>query len=82
MTFETFISEQLEAHGLWPDEATDVVTIAKAHNHLDAMSGRWKDDMAGYPPAIGSTLWVSVKLIALKYLRETKPQHFAIGMLQ
>lgn len=74
------LEEMLVANGLWDDEAQHIMDQAEKDESLEAMKGRWNDDIEGYPPQLLAVTWMSVKLQAKKWLEDNKPQHFALAM--
>lgn len=81
MTIREKMEEMLVDHMLWPDEAKAVVAAAEKDEVLDAMQGRWGQDTEGYPPQVVVATWISVKHVAVEWLKANKPQHFALMAL-
>ena len=75
MTIRQFLEEQLVANGLWPNEATEVMDLVVAGN--EPMQGRWNEDKTAYPSQLLTVLFLSAKAVAIKWIDENKPQHFA-----
>ena len=82
MTIQTHIETELENHGLWPNEAEIVIGKAKSDERLLPVVKRWEDETSGYPPVMIQAIWLYVRSIALDYLRQVSPSHFAIALLQ
>jgi hypothetical protein len=85
MTIEEKVKDMLVEHGLWDNEAVIVVEKAKeAPNLVSMIEGhdRWADDVSGYPTGLLATVFVSVKYIAIDWLKAEKPMHFALPMLE
>ncbi len=82
MSIREKMKEQLEESGLWPNEADAVMTRAEAAPMLACMKDHWTRDAATYLPSLFVVTWISVKAVAIDYLKETAPQHFALAVLQ
>ena len=73
------IEEALVNHGLRPDEAKAVVDRFAKSPGCEAV--KWGDPAEAHPKELLAVLWISAKSIAIEYLKETKPTHFALGVL-
>jgi hypothetical protein len=73
MTFEQYAHQELQANGLFDDQATEIVANAKGHKLLADLNGRWNDDVGGYPPVIKNIFWVSLKRVTLEYIEAKCP---------
>lgn len=82
MTLRKYFEQKLEEHGLWPQEAVQVMDAAEQSDLLADMQGRWDQSSEGYPPQLLVVVWMSVKLQAKRWLTDNVPQHFALGMFQ
>jgi len=82
MTIQETIHKMLCNHGIWDNEAAAIIEQAKADKTLEAMQNRWNDDAKGYPKSVLVITWIAVKRIAVEWLQEHKPKHFALFMLQ
>jgi pyruvate carboxylase len=81
MTFRDKMQQMLVEHGLWPEEASQVMEQCVADKMLESMQGRWGDDVSGYPTQMSTIVWMSVKAIAVKWIESNKPMHFAKAIL-
>jgi hypothetical protein len=75
------MKRMLESFGCWPNEAVAILDRAKTDAGCLPMASRWQDRADGYESSMMTILWMAVKMVAIDYLRETKPRHFAITML-
>jgi len=80
MTFAQKLVDLLEQNGMWPDEAKTVAEIVKSDVANEAMSGRWNDDISGYPATMVAILWISAKTTALKWIDENHRLAWYRGM--
>jgi hypothetical protein len=82
VTIREKMTSLLVNHGLWPKEAAEVMRreVEAAPNEL--MRHRWDDPAEDYPQPLLVALWVGVRTRAVSYLKETKPEHFAIRVLE
>ena len=76
--FYKLIHDMLVDHGLWPEEATEI--MGRVARVTPNMENRWKDPPDGYPVAVFRTLWIIARIEALRWIDETKPMHWARGM--
>lgn len=82
MTIRKKMEEDLINHGLWPDEAVIILNNARESKVLESMEERWEEDTGGYPTQLLAAVWMSIKPIALDWIKTNKPQHFARFMLE
>jgi len=91
MTFREKMIELLVGCGCWPAEATAIMDVAEADKDdpqseggdpLVSMRGRWNDQVEDYPPQMIVVTWMLVRMLAVRYLTESKPKHFAIPILK
>lgn len=85
MTLREYMGKQLEISGLWPNEAAEVMNfIIEEDARLGAAisTAKWSEESSGYAVPILATTLISVKQDALNWLRENKPNHFAIALLE
>jgi hypothetical protein len=82
MTIREKLVAQLVDHGLWPQEALDVIKIYEDSDAGVSMKGRWDEDISEYPVALLSTLFLILKGEAVKWIDANKPMHFARGILE
>ncbi len=81
-TIREAMAERLIAHGIWPAEAEAILDVAADHRMLEPMQGRWGNSTADYPEVLQGVTWLSVGAIAVGWLTENKPDHFALIILQ
>jgi len=81
MTIREVLEKRLCEHGMWPDEAKQVLKNAETHATCEAMKGRWDEQESGYPGFMLRVLWVSVTKIAVEWIDANKPKHFARSIL-
>ncbi len=74
MTIQERILELLQEHGMWPDQAAEVVEMVKADKANEAMAGRWDDSAEGYSISLIAALWFSIKDTALQYIDANCPK--------
>ena len=74
MTFETKLISMLVERGFFDNDAKQVMEEVKAHKTSESMTGRWDDDMEGYPPQMLAVLWVSAEISALDWIKANKPK--------
>lgn len=79
-TIRATITDRLQEHGLWPQEAEAVMSAVEAAPENESMKGRWGETPDAYPPMIMTLAWLSAKTKAVEWIDENKPQHFARGM--
>lgn len=80
MTIKEKFETMLVSKGLWPQEAK--VALERVIANDPSMEGRWDDECEGYPDSLLVSIWMNVRRHAADYLKETKPKHFAIRMLE
>lgn len=81
MTIEKYVTEWLFEQGLWEDECVAIISYCKKESGgMNAI--RWSDNKDGYPEQFYKALLYSVKQFAISWLKENKPQHFALFMLE
>lgn len=81
-SFRNFFTVKLVNSGLWYREAEAVMEQIEDVKGAESMKGRWNDRVADYPPVMSSVLWLHVRHAAIDYLKATKPQHFALAVLE
>ena len=80
MTIRKLLEEKLCENGLWPAEATKIITELEGEKSSAAMAGRWDEDSSAYPEALLSVLWVSARSQAALWLEKNNPRHWARPM--
>lgn len=81
MKIQTKLEDVLVMHGLWADEAKEVVAELQADKDYAAMVGRWEHDASEYPPQMFAVLAAAAKHAALGWIDRKAPQHFARSIL-
>lgn len=79
MTIRAFLENMLFKHGMWPNEATEIVQKTFAENK--EMKNRMEDMIDSYPKPLLAVLTLTTKLAAVKWIDENKPKHFARHIL-
>jgi hypothetical protein len=74
MTFEQLAHDHLFNNGMFEDNVSAVIELAKKDEVLDSMSGRWTDKTDDYPPFMEKIFILSLDHVALKYIDENIPQ--------
>lgn len=82
MTIREKMKERLVKNALWPNEADAIIDNATYDESLKSMGGRWNETIEGYPPQLLSTVWASIKFIAIEWINKNKPMHIARLMLE
>lgn len=82
MTFtQHFITELVHA-GVRGADALEIMERSEASPLLNAMVGKWGEDISGFPPFLLAPIWLSVKDVAVEYLKETNPENPVIAALE
>ncbi len=81
MSIRQQIEQHIESCGLFADEATAVMTRLEASELGEPMKGRWDEDVAAYPPGMMAVAITYAKSVAVAYIDETCPEHWARPML-
>lgn len=79
-TIEQALATQLYNMGLFEEQAEAIIAKAKAHETFKAMADHWNTPAASHPPAFMAVLLVSIKPIALAWIDENIPRHWARPM--
>lgn len=82
MNWREWAENQLQARGLFPDQAKAVIDIAAASAENESMASRWSDSVDGYPETMKSVLWMSIKTHALEWIDTNCPQAWFRPMLK
>lgn len=80
MNLEQKVKEYLFEHGIWEDECQQIFEELKKTSEKSCI--KWSDSADGYPDVFWKAVAYSAKLEAIKWLKENKPQHFALFMLE
>ena len=79
MTVGAWIANDLFNCGLWPEEAKAVIAGLEAE---DAVAQVLHKEIEGYPDQFKAALSLTMRSRAKTYLKEHKPEHFALGILE
>lgn len=63
----------LQAHGLSESEVEAILLRYTSDRIGSSMQGRMNDPLRDYPPSLHVIVWMGVKSVALKYIKETCP---------
>lgn len=77
MTFREKIKSLLEENGLFEDQAGQIVDQLILDKASEPMSGRWDEDISGYPPQMLAAVWASAKAQAVAWIDKNLPRHWA-----
>ena len=81
------VREKLEAvlvnHGLWPEEATAVFDrmLDQRGDDLGMSEVKWNDPKEAYPTQLYAVILASLQQVAVEWIDEHKPKHFARAAL-
>ncbi len=78
-TFEAWIHAEMLKNGLWPRDAAAVLAKIKA-DEKDALNEVMDKQSKGYPIEMFAVAWLSIQRVALAWLEENKPNHWAKPM--
>lgn len=82
MTIEEYVKgKMVNTFGLWPEDTVPVMEAVKQQAG-DSMSGRWSDDIEGYPTGLLTHFILTAKDEARKWGRANKPQAFWLVLLE
>lgn len=81
-TFDGWIYATLDELMFFPDTIAAITEAFKASPVNKAMSGRWSDTIAGYPPPLLTALRIHLLTEALHWLEANQPEHFMIMFLR
>ena len=82
MKVAEFLSQKLQQYGLRPDESVAVLDRLRESDIYKPIAEVLDKDIEGYPPQFAAVALLSAKNIAIEFLEETKPMHFALFMLK
>jgi hypothetical protein len=74
------LQKKLEENMLFPQEATEVLARYENSDVGESMRGRMDDDESGYPLQLMAVVWTGIKHMAVEWIDENKPKHFARSM--
>jgi len=72
--------KHLVTHGLFANQAEDIVKRYEESKDGEPMKGRWDSATEGYPPTLLAVLRISINVVAVEYIDENCPGHFARHM--
>lgn len=79
MTLREKLCEKLEGQGMWPQEAKSALTLYELDD--DSIKGRLDEPTENYPDSFLTVCYMQARRYAVEWLKENKPQHWAIGNL-
>lgn len=83
MTLEQHFTSMLIHQGLWPNEAYNTINYAKTHRLMESIEYRWKENIEDYQSQpLEAVIWLNLQSIAAEWLKQHKPQHWAIPMFE
>jgi len=82
MQVSEFIKDNLSQYGLWPEEAEQVVDLIRASDTHADLAAVLDKNIEGYPPQFAAVTMAVAKSQAVSLLKETKPSHFALVMIE
>ena len=74
MTIEDKIKEMLIEHGLFDNQAAEIIEAMKVDEINEPMEHRWTDKVDDYPPQMLTILWAGAKYQALEYIDANCPE--------
>jgi hypothetical protein len=77
MTIREKLLTLLEEHGLFPDQASGVLTHYAESDLGEPMKGRLDDSLEGYPQQVLAAAWLGVRRSALEWIDANMPLHWA-----
>ncbi len=80
MTVREILEEFLVNHRLWPEEAS--LVFDRTQWNFCGAGVKWSDSSEAYPIQVYIILQMCVRRAAIDYLREEKPEHFALKLLE
>ena len=80
MTIRQTIEENLTECGLWSDEAKEISKILE--KEYTPMQGRWDEDVSSCPKGVTALAWIAARRWAIDWLKDKKPNHFALQVLE
>ena len=80
MTVEEWITQYLTTSGLWPQEVEAVIETIKEDESWSALAGMLPGPRDGYPVTALMAAKITIDHLAVEYIDEHAPQHFAREM--
>jgi hypothetical protein len=71
MTLKQFSLDYLTRNGMFPDQAQQVMSRAVIAD--DPLTGRWGDDLKGYPPVVRGVLIMHINSAAIEWIDANVP---------
>jgi len=84
MTIHEAIHKRLVEHGLFDDQAEDIIYAAQMHDIIpEYLRGHhWGEDQTAYPEAVLVGLWLAVGVVAVEWFAANAPKHFARSLFE
>lgn len=84
MTVRDKLEEMLVHQGLWPHEATAVFDLMLERHGKEAGLGevKYNDPVEAYPVQVYACVLMTLRQIAVEWIDEHKPKHFARAILE
>ena len=70
----------LTNNGLWPQESEQVFEAAKPRLEVGGYQMTWDRPANEYPNALYAVMFITLKAVALEWIDQNKPMHFARPM--
>lgn len=80
MKFREKAVKTLYSQGLFEDQAKEIVEKYINSPAGELMKDRMDDDESGYPAQFFSVIWIGVKVVAVDWIDENCPKHWARPM--
>lgn len=77
MNFRQRMVEKLYNSGLFMDQAKAVVAMYEEGPLGQPMREHMGKEESGYPPTVSGTLWMGVQAVAVEWIDQNCPQHWA-----
>lgn len=82
MNFHQYCMNELQANGMNENHALAIMEVVVNDKKLfGSMSGRWGDSIDGYPTLMARLTYMSVKIVAFKWIMENCPLAWYAGTL-
>jgi hypothetical protein len=74
LTFVQYIRNQLNENGLFPEMIDTLIPLIVSDEFFQStMTGRWNDQVDGYPPMVAHFTYIGVVPIVYKWISENHP---------
>lgn len=77
VTIREMMTNKLEDNGFTCDQAEAIVELAIDGEEFKSMETRWDDCSDGYELHTLATIWMGIKIVALKWMDTNAPKHWA-----